>query len=186
MAERYEIQRMLPRHFKILQLKLAGLTNKAIAEMVGCSAEMVGIVIRSPIFNAEFQRRLKEQNNGEAQGEIEAFAGKARSILEQNSELAANTQVDLLGCEDDSVRLRASGSILDRVLGKPEGSEASGGPQVNIQINAQDAQLISVALRESKEITDAAEESAADCSAADSSQDGQGSVHQEAELGPGE
>ena len=182
----YEIQRMLPRHFKILQLRLAGLTNKAIAEMVDCSPEMVGIVIRSPLFQAEYQRQLKNQNNNEIEEEVQSFAGKTRSILEQASEKAANTQIDCLDSEDDSVRLRASGSILDRVLGKAEGSEASGGPQVNIEIQSADAKLLIVALHESKELRNGEDaKSAADAPDAHTPENGQGAVHQAPQLSSG-
>jgi hypothetical protein len=135
------------------------------------------------LFVAEYNRRLKAQTDGAISEELEAFASKSRSILEQNSEKAANTQVDLLDSEDDSVRLRASGSILDRVLGKPEGPGASGGPQVKIEINASDAQLLVTALNESKEITHGrTEDAAADCSPTSPPENGQGSVHQTPQL----
>lgn len=175
----YEIKRMLPRHFKMLELRLAGLSNRAIAEMLGCSAQSVGIVVRSPLFQAEYNRRLDQQNTSAAIEERDAFASKTRSILEQNAEKAANTQVDLMDSEDDSVRLRASGSILDRVLGK-DGPTASG-PQLKIEINAQDAKLLVTALNESKELQHGGysqENAAADCSAAGPSEDGQRDVHQ--------
>jgi hypothetical protein len=174
------IQRMLPRHFKMLDLKMAGMTDRAIAEMVGCTPQSVGIIARSPLFKAELNRRLKERNSTAVEDEIEAHASKARSVLEGHAERAATVQGELLECDDDSVRLRASGSILDRVLGKPEGSETSGGTQVNVQINAKDAQVLITALKESKEIRNGQDaESAADCASADPSENGQSSVHQE-------
>lgn len=181
----YHIQRMLPRHFRMLDLKLAGLTDKAIADLVGCTPQSVSIVARSPLFKAELNRRLKERNELAVVEEFEASASKARSILDQNAEKAANTHVDLMDSEDDSVRYRAAGSILDRALGKPGDNGASDGPQVNIQINAVDARNLITALNESKEISDAREEPAADCSATDPSENGQGDVRQTPERSPG-
>lgn len=182
----YHVQRMLPRHFRMLDLKVAGLTNRAIAEMLGCTEQSVGIVSRSPLFKAELNRRLKERNEDAVVAEAESFASKARITLEENAGLAATTQVELLDSEDDSVRLRSAGSILDRVLGKPEGGDASGGAQVNIQINAPDAQLLITALNESKEIQHGRrQEPAADSSATDTSENGQRDVHQKNLLGSG-
>jgi hypothetical protein len=173
----------------MLELKLAGLTDRAIAEMVDCTPQSVSIVSRSPLFKAELNRRLKERNSDGVVEEVEAGIGKARLILEQNSAKAAETQVELLDCEDDSVRLRSAGSILDRALGKPESQQASGGAQVNVQITGKDAQVIVTALHESKEITNGQVrqqvESTADGSSADPSENGQGDVHQTPLLGPG-
>lgn len=145
-----EIQRMMPRHFQMLDLKVAGLPNKQIAAAVGCSTSSVDIVARSPLFRAELNRRLNNRNKDAVVQEIEAFAGKARSILEQSSEKAAETSVDLLDSPDDSIRHRASVSILDRVLGKTEAG-VSAGPTINVQINESHAQLLVLALKESSD-----------------------------------
>jgi hypothetical protein len=172
----------------MLEMHLAGMSQKAIAEALGCTPQSVGIVMRSALFRAEYNRRLKEQTGGAIADEVDAFASKARMTLEKNAEKAAETQVELMEDSlDDSVKLRAAGSILDRVLGKAEGREASGGPQVKIEINAQDAKLLVTALNESKEISNGeVQDAAADSSAAGPSEDGQGDVHQTPQLGSGE
>lgn len=175
----YQIQRMLPRHFQMLKLRLAGLKNCQIANILGCSPETVGIVARSPLFIAEYNRRLKDQNDSAIGEEAQAFASKARIILEENAEKAANTQVDLMDSEDDSIRLRSSGSILDRALGKTDGPGASGGPSVQVIINTKDAQLLILALKESSNGQD--QDSAADSTLPEHSVDGEGDVHQASE-----
>jgi len=178
----HEIQRLLPRHFKIMDLMLAGIKQVTIASMLGVTAQMVNIVVRSPIFIKEFQRKLVEQNKqsgNHMQNEMESFAGKARSIIDCNSEKAALTQVDLLDAEDDSVRLRASASILDRALGKIETATTASSTSVKVEIHAKDAQLLMVALTESKEIFNAqGNESAANGQDASTPEDGERDVYQ--------
>lgn len=165
---------------------MAGLTNVAISEVLKCTHQTVGIVLRSPMVKREIQRQLDSENGSLAQ-EVEAHESKARSILEKNSGKAADTQVDLLDSDDDSVRLRASGSILDRVLGKPESPNASEGAQVRIEIKTQDAQLLVLALRESKEISSHAQdsESATNGQTADTAGNEQGDVCETPQLSTG-
>lgn len=143
-----EIQRLVPRHFRMLDLKMAGYTNKQIADVVNCSEGSVKIISRSPLFIAEINRRLSTRNENKAEEEVLAYASKARIILEKSGENAATTQVDLLESDDDSVRLRASGSILDRVLGKTDAGSTAG-TTINVQINETHAQLLVLALKES-------------------------------------
>jgi len=153
---KHQIQQMLPRHFKIVHLHVSGLSNVAIAKVLDCSYQTVGIVLRSPLVRAEIQRLTIAQNNGTIQHDADAFASKARMILEENAEKAAQTQVDLLeDADDDSVKLRASGSILDRALGKVEGRETSGGSSITVNIESADVKLLVTALSESKELDDA-------------------------------
>ena len=183
-----EIQRLLPRHFKIMDLMLAGIKQVSIASMVGVTPQMVGVVVRSPIFKKEFQRKLVLQNgesHNRVQKEMDSFAGKARSIIDCNSEKAAMTQVDLLDAEDDSVRLRASTSILDRALGKIEAATNASSTSVKVEIHTKDAQLLILALTESKEISNAREnESAANGQDAYSPEDGERDVYQASQSSP--
>ena len=145
----HEIKRLKEKHLHMLELKAEGFSNKEIAELLGVTRETVSCVSRSPIFQGELNRVIAErrQNGGLTglNGEGESYASKARSILEQTAQKAANVQVDLLESDDDSVKLRASGSILDRVLGKADSVAES---SVNVTVDAEQAQLILVAIQE--------------------------------------
>jgi len=173
-GRKQQIHRMLPRHFKMADLHVAGLNNKAIAEVLGCTSASVGIVLRSPIVKKEIQERLavsRENPNGTIHQEIEAADNRARSLILENAPKAAATLVELLDCDDASVQLRASGSILDRAIGKPESEHAAGEATLRIEIDSKDATLIMIALKESKEIPydGQVNESTADRQDADSS-----------------
>lgn len=147
-----QIQRLLPRHFAMMEMLLAGHTNQTVADTLGISTQCVYVVTRSPVFQAEYQRRLEIMTTESAVAltlDREATMSKARAMLESASTVAATKQVQLLESEDESIVLRASGSILDRVFGKQD-SVAS--PVVTVQISAPDAQLINLALKESLDV----------------------------------
>lgn len=186
----HQIQRLLPRHFKMLELTLAGMSQVAIAEMIGCTRQSVGIVQRSPIFRKELQQRQVDMNTESVKDVVIKFTEQAQLVLDNNSRRAAECQVDLLDADDDSVRLRASASILDRALGKPEGSNSATGPTIKVEIQANVAQLLMTALSESKEIyhdskaakvTDGQESD----NLSDGPENGQTDVHQAPELSAG-
>lgn len=144
---RYHVARLLPRHFKILELTLAGHDPDVIAKIVECSRRSIGMIQMSPIFQAEISRRRKEAKESDVLGEDrKALLGKARSILEQATEQAAEVQRELLQEDNPSVRLQASNSILDRVFGKAGDTKGSS-PMVNI--SADQVQLLVLAIKES-------------------------------------
>ncbi len=190
-GRKQQIQRMLPRHFKMVDLHVSGLTNRGVAEILGCTATSVSIVLRSPIVKKEIQRRLGESRNnpnGTIHQEIEAADDRARSIIVDAAPSAAATMVSLMDSDDASVQLRASSSILDRAIGKPESEHAAGEAVLKIEIAPQDATLIMIALRESKEIPPDGQinESTADRQDADPSIiSDEEQVHQTSELSAG-
>ena len=171
----HEIKRLLPRHFKMLELKLAGLGNKEIAEALGVTPQNVYAVSRSPIFNAEYQRQLEAQNTDSLRQVVTDTEEKVKQILLDNAESAATTQATLLDSPDESVRLRASNSILDRVIGKPQDKSGQPGMGVSINIETEQANLLVTALKES---SNGRKISIPDQKAARTSEDEQGDVYQ--------
>lgn len=183
-SERARIQRMLPRHFKIMELALAGHTGKDIAEMVGLTSNAVSMIMRSPIFQAELAYRRKETNEGEVlKMDAESIKGKARSILEQASIKAANKVKELIDHDDAAIALRASENLLDRVFGKGEKNSHS----TIINISADNVNLLNQALAESRVLKEPQDVqsfiSSAHSPSADSSQDGQSNVYQTSQGG---
>lgn len=174
----HEIQRMLPRHFKILEMKIAGYSNVDIAKTLEIHENTVSAVSRSPLFVSEFNRQMQKQHDNALADDRAAFVSRAKSILDSASERAAEVQVELLDSEDDSVRLRSSGTILDRALGRDDGLK--GGTTVNVQINTQDAQLITTAFKESQNGSKIINEST-DGPSTCPSKNGRSDVHQTSE-----
>lgn len=153
---KYQLQRLLPRHFRMVELHLAGLKNIAIAETLGCTAQSVGIVLRSPIVQKEIQTKMRDQSHGNIADTTKAYDSKVMGILERSSVRAAQTLDDLMQqSDDDSIKLRASTSILDRAIGKPESKNAGEGAVLKIEIDTKQATLLMLALTESKEHSNA-------------------------------
>lgn len=148
-SERTYIRRMLPRHFQILDMTLAGHQGVVIAEAVGMSAQAVKKVQASPLFQAELVRARRESKDEVIMSlDRQAIMGKAKSILEEASVAAAMTHEELLESKDDSIKLRAASAILDRVFGK--NSDHTGASVVNI--SAEQVNLLTIALKESSNV----------------------------------
>ncbi len=58
----FHLKKLLPRHYRILELCLDGKNRKDIAEEVGLTPRAVTNVTNSPVFQNEFARRRKERN----------------------------------------------------------------------------------------------------------------------------
>lgn len=174
-GDRYNITRMLPRHFKILELALAGHAAKAIAESVGMERNSVSMVLRSPLFQAELTKRRREtvaENAEVARNDRDGILGRARITLENAVERAASRQVELLEADNEAVALKASTLILDRAIGKAEEQTAP-----KVQITIEQANLLCQAEKESN--NGRRQESTAHSEAANPPEDQQGDVRPE-------
>ena len=140
----HEIQRLQARHYKMMDLHLAGMDTKAIAEVMGKSAVGVGQVINSPIFQAEVSRRRASGERAHDEG-LAHVAVRAKQVIEDNAENAAQKVVDLMDDEDSSIQFKSATHILDRVFGR--GDKEDKRPTILIE---GDALLnLQVAIRES-------------------------------------
>lgn len=176
----HEIRRILPRHSKILDLSLAGHKNVTIAKIVGMTTGAISLILRSPLVQSELKRRRESSTEIEVMKlDREAVRGKALSILEQESSTAAETIVQLMGCEDPSIQLRSAVSILDRVFPKENGT---GGTVVNVELTGEHAQLLVLAMKESDNGKN--NQQSADLTSADAPEGEQATVHQISETPP--
>jgi predicted transcriptional regulator len=136
----------------MLELFLQGYTVKQVSEELNVSPQMVSIVLKSPRFQDQLARRREKRDNENREIEkIEVI--KAKEIIQESSQRAAEVQRDLLESPDESIRFKASGSILDKVFpkeGKDGGNKGGGGGTV-IQIEADKVAVIQSALKEISE-----------------------------------
>lgn len=138
----HQLQKLIPRHFKILDLYLEGMSQVDIAKEVGMHQANIGLVVRSPVFQNELalRRSLREKDEKELR---QTGLVQAKGVLEGAAFRAAETQVGLLESEDDRIKLASSNSILDRVFGDEKGP-------VGVVINTETVQLLSLAVQESR------------------------------------
>lgn len=140
-----ELQRLLPRHFRILDLCLLGWSQKNIATEVGMTPTGIGLIVNSPRFQDELARRREAK--GRQTDEVETISlGNATRKLEDAAEDAASVQVTLLKDEDHRVQLSASNSILDRVLAK----KGEAGP--SIVLTMESINILALSMEETKEM----------------------------------
>lgn len=172
--EKRVIRRLLPKHYKILELYLDGIQTKDIAEILDLNPSTVSMVIHSPLFQAEATRIRKEGRESTImQLDRQAAMGKARSILEQASVLAAEKIEALVDSESEHISLKAATAILDRVFGP---NDHKGSPPV-INVTADQVNLLTLAMRETNDVR---RYESPNSTATGSSQDQHRDVHQEA------
>ena len=140
------MKRLLPRHHRILDLCIQGLNSGSIAEILGMHKDSISLITRSPLFQDALARRRDKHTETIDQKDAETLT-RSRALLEEASEQAAQTQIDLLDEDkNDSIRLRASQHILDRVFG--DGSIPRDSKQ-KVEINAKQVQVLQLAINES-------------------------------------
>ncbi len=141
-----KINRLLPRHFKIRDLALQGLSRNEIALEMGMSPVGIGLIINSPKFQDELARRRDQIEKKSDEG-LATSLSQAKNVLADAAEDAAQVHVDLLVSSDERVKQNSANQILDRVgIAK---AERGGSGDINVQINAEQVNILEVALQES-------------------------------------
>ncbi len=107
------LKRLQVKHNRILELSIAGMSNKAISEEMGLTTVAIQNILSSPVAQNELARRLEDRRL--RMNDIqEAKDLTAREILLGASNQAAETQRDLLRSPTEKVRQIAAMDILDR------------------------------------------------------------------------
>lgn len=141
-----ELRKLLPRHFEIVRLCLQGLRIKDIAMALKppMSADGVGIIINSPLFQDELvrRRRVQDAQDRDLRTDVTISAIK---VLEDAASSAAQTHVDLLESKSERTQQISANAILDRVLQK--GGDDSAG----VKIDADVINILHITINELKE-----------------------------------
>lgn len=176
-ANRYNIGTLKSKHYQIIDLALVGESNVDIAKALDMHTQTVGMILRSPLVMSELARRRKESDSV-VLGTLDrsAMLGKAKSILEQGAEDAAQKHIELLDTDDPSLQLKAATHILDRVFGRADEVAPV------IHITTEQVQLINLALKESHDGPNQEQPANGTCTNAPENE--QGHVLQGSEAGP--
>lgn len=148
-----ELAKLMPRHKKILDLKLIGLEVKDIAKSMGLSSSHVNMVCSSPVFQDEMARRRAHMDKDVDQAGQLALE-EARRHLDRASLKAVRVQEELLEEDDARVRQKAVSEILDRTFsptGVVNGGPNGGGPQAVVVLQGAAVENLTVAISEGKE-----------------------------------
>ena len=154
MAQFKTIQKMTNRHYKILDLYLAGWTIKQISEEVKMGEAGVSVVTRSKSFQHEIAIRRKafEEDLDEKVAERQS---EASQILTDGAACAAKCLVTTLIDDGASrnLRVRAAEAILDRTgLSKQTRQDIDNSTIINLR--REDLELLNETLKLEKGIID--------------------------------
>lgn len=141
------MKRLMPRHFRIRDLALQGLSRIQIAQTVGMTPEAVGLIMAQPIFQDELARAREPQDRAKRDENVRADR-RAQEILLQASKRAAEVHEELLEDDDSAVRQRSAEAILNRALGRGSIGGGEGGGVSGIQISTDSINLIRITLEE--------------------------------------
>lgn len=139
----WELSAIKARHKTMIDLHIAGLKNVDIAEEMDCTAESVGMILRSPIVQSEISRRRStvDRRVDEATANVVV---RAKEILEKASTKAAEKLVEQIDHKDPRVAQSASKTILEETFGTGAGKSSS----TVIQINVKQFAVLQQALQE--------------------------------------
>lgn len=139
----HELERLSQVHLRMVELALAGMSTKDIAEVTGRTPQCISMVLRSPLFQQELSKR-REMQIEKIDQTVGSTIAAARAKIEGAAERAADTEIELLGAPDHSVRRQAAQYILDKALGTSR--EPTG---ATIIIQGDNLNLLNLALSES-------------------------------------
>ena len=143
MPEKTTLQRLLPAHYKILELALAGMGRKEIAAAMGRSEAGIGLILNDPRFRDELARR-RQSRVEVIDEEAAASLADVRVKMETLASKAADRLGSLMDSEHENMKFKSSKSILDIVFGRGDAA----GKDASIVINADQVQLLQLALQE--------------------------------------
>jgi thioester reductase-like protein len=141
----YEIERMLPRHYAIMEASLNGLSNVTIASHFDMSPTAIGQILLSPIVQSEMAKR-RGQRVAQLDKAALDYVAQAKEEIEKSSLAAAKTLKVLMDSSDENIRLKSASKILDQVFATKDNKSSSG----NLILNVDQLQLLQIALVESR------------------------------------
>lgn len=109
----YDLKKLNPRHFKMLEFCLRGWTNKQIADHLDMTSGNVSIVVNSSSFQHELATRRSTIDDLSNQQIVESDQDVTDAIRESTME-AVERIVGCIHSDDENVAIRASTEMLDR------------------------------------------------------------------------
>jgi len=114
----YQPKKLTPRHLALMRELLCGTKQKDISRIFGITQSRISIIVNSPRFKQEMENMKVELASKFTTKEAnkDSVVDSARKILDKEVTNSLNTIIEIrdgTGVNDD-VRLRASGTLLDR------------------------------------------------------------------------
>jgi len=132
MSYNMSIEKLTPRHYRILDFAVAGLTSGEIAKNLSMTKAMVSIVMQSPSFQHQFA--LRRSKLEEKQDEHNANSiDEVKKVLQESAIDAARKMIGHMDSPNENVSLKSATEILDRT-GYPKESKIAQSNEAVTQI----------------------------------------------------
>jgi DNA-binding CsgD family transcriptional regulator len=141
---RGQLTRLMPRHARVLEMSLAGRSNRDIAEELGITAKLVGMIVNNPLAKHDMEKQSREKKEIASEETLRREVN-AQAVLSGNATKAAERMVALVDSDNERVALNSAMAVYDRVFSGPEKS----GPTVQINIDQAIIDKLQVILVES-------------------------------------
>lgn len=147
----YNLKTLNPRHFKIIELCLRGLTNKQIASELLMTPNAVSIITSSPNFQREFaiQKTILDEKKIDSIATESSTAVKNADTVEAKLKAATMAAVDKLTVtmtsEDEGLAMKAALEVLDRG-GHPKSTKVENIETFHISLSDEAADRLAKAL----------------------------------------
>lgn len=130
-SRKNDLRRLLPRHYKIMELRNQGYTVKDIAQALCLSQGGVSNIINSPLFKDESARRnqIQDKQLSEARNEQEI---SSRDYLRKHELAAAKKLTSLMNSQNEKIAQSSAIEILNRV----DGSAQEDGAKIYVEADA--------------------------------------------------
>src|ERR1019366_436897 len=99
-STQHEIQRLAPRHYKIMDLALAGYRTKDIAQALSMTPQSISLIMNAPLFQHELSRR-QTLITADVDQNLSLAPMRAKELIDANLVKAVQTHVDLLDNDGD-------------------------------------------------------------------------------------
>jgi len=138
----FSLQKLNPRHYKILDMCLQGLQAVDIASQLKMSPTQINNIIRSPSFQHQFALRRQKLESIQDTTEVDSV----KQLLKQNAEKAASKLVDCINSDDERIAIKSASEILDRSGYPKEQQQNVQDNSVNIIISADELSILKESL----------------------------------------
>lgn len=142
-----DIQKLNDRHFKIIDLLLAGHTKNDIAQKLGMGVAYISTITNSPQFQHELALRRSRLEDVKNEKLAERRIDPVTETLKKGALRAAERLVNNIESHSENVAHRAATEILDRTGYQKHEAVDVTSKSVSINISAKDAQVIQETLR---------------------------------------
>jgi len=139
----FSLQKLNPRHYKILDLAISGLSPIEISKHLSMTPTQINNILRSPSFQHQFAIRRQTRENIQDTTETDTV----KDFLRENAQKAASKLVSSIDSIDEKIAIKSASEILDRSgYPKEQQQQSIQDNSINITIDSTEFTLLKESL----------------------------------------